>query len=155
MRAVCKHFICNTLTKSHAGTTWSFSSWNSNNNILNEKFNPQIISISALFFPKSRSLFPICKKCQKKSLLFRPLLCPWLVKPSVYFLKRREITEVTIKFLKVMSDIILLICVLILIESTFQIRKNGFYFTLKTPFILEVLKFQIFRISDFMMSSNA
>ena len=29
------------------------------------------------------------------------------------------------------------------------------YFTLKTPFILEILKFQIFRISDFMMSSNA
>ena len=29
------------------------------------------------------------------------------------------------------------------------------YFTLKSPFILEILKFQIFRISDFMMSSNA
>ena len=76
------------------------------------------------------------------------------MKPNVYFLKRREITEVTIKLLKVMSDIILLICVLILIESIFKIRKNEFYFTLKT-FILEILKFQIFRISDFMMSSNA
>ena len=50
---------------------------------------------------------------------------------------------------------ILLVCFLSLKESTCETRKNVFYFTSKALFVLEKIKFQNFRYSSFMTSSNA
>ena len=45
------------------------------------------------------------------------------------------------KYLKVASATFLLVCFLSLNESTCQTRKNAFYFTSKTLFVLEKIKF--------------
>ena len=57
--------------------------------------------------------------------------------------------------LKVVSATFLLVCFLSLKESTCETRKNVFYFTSKALFVLEKIKFQYFRLSNFMTSSNA
>ena len=44
-------------------------------------------------------------------------------------------------YLKVKSAIFLTVCFVCLKESTFERRKNAFYFTLKALFILEIIKF--------------
>ena len=51
---------------------------------------------------------------------------------------------------KVASFIFLLVCFVCLKESTFEIRKNVFYFTLKALFVLDnqILTFQIFKFYD-------
>ena len=43
--------------------------------------------------------------------------------------------------LKVVPATFLLICFLRLKESTFETRKNGFFFTSKAPFFIEIIKF--------------
>ena len=43
--------------------------------------------------------------------------------------------------LKVVSVIFLLVCFVCLKESTCETRKNGFYFTSKALFVLEIIKF--------------
>ena len=53
--------------------------------------------------------------------------------------------------LRVVSAAFLLVCFLSLIESTCQTRN---YITSKALFILDKIKFQNFRFSDFMISSN-
>ena len=45
------------------------------------------------------------------------------------------------QFLKVVSATFLLVCFLCLKESTFEARKNTFYFTSKALFVLEITKF--------------
>ena len=59
--------------------------------------------------------------------------------------------------LKVMSASFsfLLIWLVCLTKSTCETRKNIFYFTLKALFVLEIIKFEIFRHSNVMTSSNA
>ena len=57
--------------------------------------------------------------------------------------------------LKVVSATFLLVCFICLKKSTFETRKNVFYFTLKALVILEIIRFWLFRYSDVMMSSNA
>ena len=54
-----------------------------------------------------------------------------------------------------MSALFLLVCFVCLKESTCERRKNYFYFTLKTLPILKIIKFQHFRYSNIMTSSNA
>ena len=58
-------------------------------------------------------------------------------------------------FLKVLSATLLLDCFLNPNESTCESRKNVFYFTSKAVLILEKIKCQNLRFSDFMTSSNA
>ena len=53
--------------------------------------------------------------------------------------------------LKVVSATFLLVCFLILNESICQTRKNASYFTLKALLVLEKIKFQYFRFSNFMI----
>ena len=57
--------------------------------------------------------------------------------------------------LKVVSATFLVVCFSSLNESTCQTRKNVFYFTPKALFVLEKIKFQNFRFSNFMAPSNA
>ena len=40
-------------------------------------------------------------------------------------------------------------------QTSFETRKNGFYFTSKACFVLEIFEFKNFEISNFMTSSNA
>ena len=54
-----------------------------------------------------------------------------------------------------MSATFLLVCFAWLKESTCETRKNVFFFTLKALFILEIIKFSLFRYSNIMMSLNA
>ena len=54
-----------------------------------------------------------------------------------------------------MSATFSLVCFVCLQESTYETRKNAFYFTSKALFILEIIKFQHFRYSNIMTSSNA
>ena len=56
--------------------------------------------------------------------------------------------------LKVVSATFLLICFFSVKESTFETRKNAFYFTSKALFVLEKIKFKDFRYSSFTTSSN-
>ena len=55
--------------------------------------------------------------------------------------------------LKVVSATFVLVCFLSLNESTFQTRKNVFYFTSKALFVLKKIKFQNSTFSSFMTSS--
>ena len=57
--------------------------------------------------------------------------------------------------LKVVSATFLVVCFLSLNESSCQTRENAFYFASKALFIFEKIKFQYFRFSNFMTSSNA
>ena len=59
------------------------------------------------------------------------------------------------KTLKVVSTTFSLVCFLSLKESTWEIKKNVFYFTSKALFVLQKIKLQNFRYSNFMMSFNA
>ena len=54
-----------------------------------------------------------------------------------------------------MSATFFRVCFLSSKDSTCQTRKNVFYLTLKVFFGLEKIKFQNFRFSNFMTSSNA
>ena len=56
--------------------------------------------------------------------------------------------------LKVVSATFLLVCFVYLKESTVATRKNV-YFTLKALFVLEIVRFQLFRNSNVMTTSNA
>ena len=56
--------------------------------------------------------------------------------------------------LKVVSVIFLSICFLCLKDSTCETRKNVFYFISKAVFVLDKIKFQLFRYSNVMMPSN-
>ena len=60
-----------------------------------------------------------------------------------------------LKNLKVVPATFFLVCFVCLKESTLGTRKNVFYITSKALFILEIIKFQLFRYSNVMMSSNA
>ena len=55
--------------------------------------------------------------------------------------------------LKIVSATFLLVCFLSLNETSCQTRKNVFYFFSKALFVLEKIKFQNFRFSNFMTSS--
>ena len=54
-----------------------------------------------------------------------------------------------------MSATFLEVCFIYLKEGTFETRKNAFYFTSKALFVLEIIRFQHFRYSNIMTSSNA
>ena len=54
---------------------------------------------------------------------------------------------------KVVSTTFLLGGFTCLKESTCETRKNVFYFTSKAFFVLEIIKFRLFRYSNFMKSS--
>ena len=56
--------------------------------------------------------------------------------------------------LKVLSTVFVLVCFVSLKESTCETKKNIFYFTLKALFVLEIIKFYLFRYSNVMASSN-
>ena len=86
----------------------------------------------------------------------------------LFLTKRRHIKKLFLLFLmdkiswngklkgyKLMSDIFFLFCFLSLKERTFEARKNPYYFTSKGPKVLEILKFQNFRILNFIKPSNA
>ena len=45
------------------------------------------------------------------------------------------------RILKVMSATFLLVCFVCLKESTFETRKNVFYFTLEALYVLEIIRF--------------
>ena len=55
--------------------------------------------------------------------------------------------------LKVVSATFFLVCFVYLKENTYETRKSVFYFTSKTLFILEIVKFYLFRYSNDMTSS--
>ena len=57
--------------------------------------------------------------------------------------------------LKFVSATFLLVCYLCLRVNTCETRKNVFYFTLKALFVLEIIRFKLFRYSNVMTSSNA
>ena len=57
--------------------------------------------------------------------------------------------------LKVVSTTFLLVCFVCLKENTCETKKNVFYFTSKALFVLDIIKFYIFRYSNVMTSSNA
>ena len=52
-----------------------------------------------------------------------------------------NLIESTEKCLKVVSATFFLVCFAWLKESTFETRKNVFYFTLKSLFVLEIIRF--------------
>ena len=54
-----------------------------------------------------------------------------------------------------MSATFLLVSFVSIKESTFETRKNVFYFTSKALFVLEIIKFELFRYSNVMTSPNA
>ena len=56
--------------------------------------------------------------------------------------------------LKAVSATFLVVCFVCLTDSTCETRKNVFYFTTKALFVLEVIKFSLFRYSNIMTSSN-
>ena len=56
---------------------------------------------------------------------------------------------------KVVSTTFLLVCFVCLKESTCETRKNVFYFASKAIFVLEIIKFKLFKYSNVMTSSNA
>ena len=58
-------------------------------------------------------------------------------------------------YLKVVPARFVLVYFLSLNESACQTRKNVFFFTTKALFVLEKIKFQNSRFSNFMTSSNA
>ena len=78
---------------------------------------------------------------------FSPFLCH-------FFTCNREYYEWLCR-LKVVSTTFLLVCFVILKESTCETRKNNFYFASKSLFVHEIIKFQLFRYSNIMTSSNA
>ena len=57
--------------------------------------------------------------------------------------------------LEVVSATFLLVLFVCLKAGTCETRKNVFNFTSKALFVLEIIKFYIFRYSNVMMSSNA
>ena len=57
--------------------------------------------------------------------------------------------------LKVVSTTFLLVCFVCLKQSTWERKKNVFYFTSKALLIFEIIKFKHFRYSYIMTSSNA
>ena len=59
------------------------------------------------------------------------------------------------KALKIVSTTFLLVCFVSLKEGTCETKKNVFYFTSKAIFVLEIIKFELFRYSNVMTSSNA
>ena len=65
------------------------------------------------------------------------------------------ITKINLANLKVVSATFLIVCIVCLKESAFETRKNVFYFPLKTLFVLEIIRFKLFRYSNVIMSSNA
>ena len=80
----------------------------------------------------------------------------WQIKYVIYLLPQRptaiKLGKVLItirdfnaykppKPLKIVSATFLLVCFVSLKESTFETRKNVFYFTSKALFVLELLKF--------------
>ena len=58
-------------------------------------------------------------------------------------------------YLKVVSTTFFLVCFVYFKESTCETKKNVFYFTLKAPFVLEIIKFKLFGYSNVIKSSNA
>ena len=63
---------------------------------------------------------------------------------QILYLPDKNRSPLTILPLKVMSAF-LLVCFVCLKEGTLETRKNVFYFTSKNIFILEIIKFQLFR----------
>ena len=61
----------------------------------------------------------------------------------------------SLETLKVVSPTFLLVCFVCLKVSTFETKKNAFYFTLKALLAFVIIKFQHFRYSNVMTSSNA
>ena len=59
------------------------------------------------------------------------------------------------EIIKVVSATILLICFVSLKENNYELRKNVFHFTSKALFVLEKIKFLLFKYSNIMTSSNA
>ena len=57
-------------------------------------------------------------------------------------------------YLNVLSATFLLVCFVCLKERTCETRKNIFCFISKALFVLEIIKFYIFRYSDVMTSPN-
>ena len=57
------------------------------------------------------------------------------------YLKSHASDEKSVNLLKVVSAMFLLVCFICLKESTFETRKNIFYFTLKALFVLEIIRF--------------
>ena len=49
--------------------------------------------------------------------------------------------RISVQTLKVLSATFLLVCFVCLKESTYETRKNVFYFTWKALFVLEIIKF--------------
>ena len=56
------------------------------------------------------------------------------MKTNIHFYKKEET-------LKVVSATFLIVCFLSVKESTYETRKNVFYFTSKAVFVLEKIKF--------------
>ena len=66
-----------------------------------------------------------------------------------------NMTKSKTRSLKVVSATFLLVCFVCPKESYCKTRKNAFYLTSKALLVLEIIKFQHFRYSDIMTSSNA
>ena len=54
---------------------------------------------------------------------------------------RRNVASLSLYALNAVSARFLLVCFVRLKESTFEVRKNVFYFTLKALFVLEIIRF--------------
>ena len=94
-----------------------------------------------------------CKKSEKFQALIFNEICNKFHRGSILepFLSKLQ-NKIN---LKVMSVTFLQICLVSLKGSTCETRKNFFYFSSKALFVLEVIKFQLFRCSNVMASSNA
>ena len=99
------------------------------------------------------TLVTSCKKSEKFQALIFNEICNKFHRGSILepFLSKLQ-NKIN---LKVMSVTFLQICLVSLKGSTCETRKNFFYFSSKALFVLEVIKFQLFRCSNVMASSNA
>ena len=68
---------------------------------------------------------------------------------------KEKFSKEYLQLLNVVSTIFSLVCFLSIKESTCQTRTNVSYFTSKALFVLEIIKFQLFRYSNVVTSSNA
>ena len=94
-----------------------------------------------------------CKKSEKFQALIFNEICNKFHRGSILepFLSKLQ-NKIN---LKVTSVTFLLVCFVSLKRSTCETRKKIFYFSSKALFVLEVIKFQLFRCSNVMASSNA
>ena len=76
---------------------------------------------------------------------------------NIYGNDKTQLNKVSciLYILKVLCATFLIVCFVCLKESFFEMKKMFFIFTLETFFVLEIIRFCLFRYSNVMASINA